>query len=67
MSRAFVERTSLGDRLLLSEVIGAFSYALDLTEGQPPGHCLRSCWVGVHVGKELGLDSSTLWDLYCTL
>ena len=53
--------------LLLSEVIGAFSYALDLTEGQPPGHCLRSCWIGMHVGKELGLDSATLWDLYYTL
>lgn len=53
--------------LLLSEVIGAFSYALDLTEGQPPGHCLRSCWIGVHVGKELGLDSATLWNLYYTL
>ena len=53
--------------LLLSEVIGAFSYALDLTEGQPPGHCLRSCWIGMHVGKELSLDSATLWDLYYTL
>lgn len=54
-------------RLLLSEVIGAFSYALDLTEGQPPGHCLRSCWIGVHIGKELGLDAPALWDLYYTL
>ena len=53
--------------LLLSEVIGAFSYALDLTEGQPPGHCLRGCWIGVHVGKELGLDRAALWDLYYTL
>lgn len=26
------------EHILLSEVIGAFSYALDLTEGQPPGH-----------------------------
>jgi hypothetical protein len=67
MSRALIELSSFGDRLLLSEVIGAFSYALDLTEGQPPGHCLRSCWIGVHVGKELGLNPSTLWDLYYTL
>lgn len=51
----------------LSEVIGAFSYALDLTEGQPPGHCLRSCWTGMHVGKQLGLDRAALWDLYYTL
>jgi len=67
MARAFVDPSSMNDQLLLSEVIGAFSYALDLTEGQPPGHCLRSCWIGVHVGKELGLDQSTLWDLYYTL
>ena len=26
----------------LSEVIGALSYALDLTEGEPPGHAVRS-------------------------
>lgn len=55
------------ETLLLSEVIGALSYALDLTEGQPPGHCLRSCWVGMRVGKELGLDAGALWDLYYTL
>ncbi len=47
-------------RLLLSEVMGAFSDALDMTEGQPPRHCLRSCWIGVHTGKELGLDAAAL-------
>ena len=60
--------TSLAEsRLLLSEVMGAFSYALDMTEGQPPGHCLRSCWIGVHIGQALGLDAAALWDLYYTL
>lgn len=53
--------------LRLAEVIGAFSYALDLTEGQPSGHCLRCCWIGFHVGRELGLDEQMLWDLYYTL
>jgi HD-GYP domain-containing protein (c-di-GMP phosphodiesterase class II) len=55
------------ERIPLSEVIGAFSYALDLTEGQPPGHCLRSCWVGIHIGKTIDLDTEQLWDLYYTL
>lgn len=55
------------DRLRLSEIIGALSYALDLTEGQPPGHCLRVCWVGMHVGHTLGLGAETLSDLYYTL
>lgn len=54
-------------RLTLSEVIGALSYALDLTEGQPPGHCIRCCWIGFHIGQRLGLDTGTLWELYYTL
>jgi HD-GYP domain-containing protein (c-di-GMP phosphodiesterase class II) len=67
MPIATQSQPSAESRLLLSEVIAAFSYALDLTEGQPPGHCLRSCWIGVHVGKQLGLDAHALWDLYYTL
>lgn len=54
-------------RVPLSEVIGALSYALDLTEGQPPGHCIRCCWIGFHIGRRLGLDEGTLWELYYTL
>ncbi len=56
-----------GLHLSLSEVIGALTYALDLTEGQPPGHCLRCCWIGFHVGRQLGLEQTALWDLYYTL
>jgi hypothetical protein len=44
--------------LRLSEIIGALSYALDLTEGQPPGHCLRACWIGMRIGQWLGLQSA---------
>ena len=33
----------------LAELIGSLSHALDLTEGQPKGHCVRACWIGVHV------------------
>jgi hypothetical protein len=53
--------------LLLSQVLGAFSYALDLTEGQPPGHCVRSCWIGMHIGGRLGLADDAQRDLYYTL
>ncbi|HEX4052272.1 MAG TPA: HD domain-containing phosphohydrolase [Steroidobacteraceae bacterium] len=53
--------------LRLSEIIGALSYALDLTEGQPQGHCLRACWIGMHIGRALGLDSPALSDLFYTL
>jgi HD-GYP domain-containing protein (c-di-GMP phosphodiesterase class II) len=51
----------------LGDLIGAFSYALDLTDGQPLGHCVRCAWIGMHVGHQLGLDPQALWALYYTL
>lgn len=53
--------------LELAELIGSLSHALDLTEGQPAGHCVRSCWIGMHVGRQLGLDDRELWSLYYAL
>lgn len=53
--------------LHLGDLIGAFSYALDLTDGQPAGHCVRCAWIGMHVGRKLGLDRASLWALYYTL
>lgn len=58
---------SVLENLNLSEIIGALSYALDLTEGQPAGHSIRCCWIGMHLGKSLGLSSEMLWNLYYTL
>ena len=51
----------------LAELVGAFSYALDITEGQPAGHCVRTCWIGSHVGRAIGLQPQQLHDLYYTL
>src|SRR5574343_223165 len=53
--------------LKLSELISALSHALDITEGQPEGHCVRCCWIGMHVGRHIGLDDDDLWHLYYTL
>ncbi|GAA4024936.1 3'3'-cGAMP-specific phosphodiesterase [Sphingomonas swuensis] len=50
-----------------AEVIAAFSYALDLTEGQPAGHSIRSCWIGMEIGRIIGLSSAEMGDLYYTL
>ena len=52
------------DAISLAELVGAFSYALDLTEGQPEGHCIRACWIGMHVGKHIGLAPAELDELY---
>ena len=51
----------------LSELIAALSQALDITEGQPEGHCIRCCWIGMHMGREIGMSDDDLWDLYYTL
>ncbi len=54
-------------RLRLAEILGALSHALDITEGQPPGHCVRCCWIGIHVGREIGLSEIEISELYYTL
>jgi HD-GYP domain-containing protein (c-di-GMP phosphodiesterase class II) len=51
----------------LSEILGALSHALDLTEGQPAGHCVRATWIGAHIGRQLGLPEIELWELYHTV
>ena len=53
--------------ILLSEVIGALSYALDITEGEPPGHAVRSCMIGMRLAEELRLDAETRSDLFYAL
>jgi HD-GYP domain-containing protein (c-di-GMP phosphodiesterase class II) len=51
----------------LAELLGALSHALDMVEGQPTGHCVRCCWIGVCIGREIGLDDPHIWELYYTL
>lgn len=48
-------------------LIAALSRALDLTEGQPMGHSVRSCWVGMQIAEEIGLDAARSADLYYAL
>ena len=36
-------------QIRLSEIISALSYALDLTEGQPMGHSVRTCIIGMRI------------------
>lgn len=51
----------------LSEVVSALSFALDLTEGQPMGHAVRSCLLGMRLGEHLQLSAQELSDLYYAL
>ena len=51
----------------LAELLGALSHALDMVEGQPAGHCVRCCWIGIHIGQEIGLSEKQIWELYYVL
>jgi putative nucleotidyltransferase with HDIG domain len=50
-----------------AELLAAFSHALDLTEGQPEGHCIRACWIGSRIGQAIGLSDAELGELYYTV
>ena len=54
-------------RVPMSEVLSALSYALDMTEGQPKGHSVRSCMIGMRIGQAAGLDTRELAELYYAL
>src|SRR5919201_3669954 len=51
----------------MSRVIGALSYALDVTEGEPPGHAQRACKIGMRIADEIGLDAATRSRLFYAL
>lgn len=53
-----------GATVRLAEVIGALTYALDLTEGQRPGHTLRTTLIAMRLGAQHGLDAEALGALY---
>lgn len=54
-------------RVGLSEVLSALSHALDLTEGQPLGHTVRSCLIGMRIAEQIGLPAEDRSALYYAL
>ncbi|TPE47516.1 HD-GYP domain-containing protein [Maribrevibacterium harenarium] len=59
--------TDLNVHIPLSELMLSLTTALDMTEGQPPEHCIRCCWIGMNIGQRLGLDEKQRYDLFFTL
>jgi putative nucleotidyltransferase with HDIG domain len=57
----------ISSKVGLAELVGALSHALDITEGQPAGHGVRCCWIGMQLGEALGYDTAMLGDLYYAL
>jgi HD-GYP domain-containing protein (c-di-GMP phosphodiesterase class II) len=48
----------------VGEVVAALSHALDLTEGQPPGHAKRSCLIALRLADSLTLSADERSSLY---
>lgn len=51
----------------LSDVLSPLSAALDLAEGQPAGHAVRTGLIGMRLADELGLDAATRSALFYAL
>src|ERR1035437_4677812 len=63
------------DAVRMAEVVAGFSCALDLAEGEPAGHAVRSCMIGMRLAggvylfppQRMGLFYALLLkDLGCT-
>lgn len=54
-------------RVGLSDMLSALTHALDMTEGQPAGHTLRTCMIGLRLADELGLEQDRREALYYAL
>ncbi|BCW96409.1 MAG: HD domain-containing phosphohydrolase [Fimbriimonadales bacterium] len=49
--------------LTFAEILSALSHALDITEGQPRGHAVRTAYLALRIGKELGFSDADMRDL----
>lgn len=56
-----------GTILRTGTVVSALSHALDLSTGQPIGHSVRSCILGMRIAEEIGLSDQVRNDLYYAL
>jgi HD-GYP domain-containing protein (c-di-GMP phosphodiesterase class II) len=54
-------------QIRLGDLLSALGHALDMTEGQPPAHCVRCCFIGTEIGRQIGLQGQDIFDLYYTL
>ena len=62
-----VENIEVPSSIRLSDIISALSYALDLTEGQPMGHSVRACMIGMRIAQQIGVSVDDQADLYYAL
>jgi HD-GYP domain-containing protein (c-di-GMP phosphodiesterase class II) len=60
-------RQPMSTQVSLSEVLAALSHALDLTEGQPLGHTIRTCLIGMRIAEDLQLAADDRSALFYAL
>lgn len=51
----------------VSQIVSALSYALDMTEGRPMGHSVRSCILGMRLAGHVGVPAVDRCDLFYAL
>lgn len=61
------ERLVPAPLIRFSEIISALSVALDITQGHPKGHCMRSCLIGMRIFEELKLPAADCSALFYAL
>ena len=64
---SYLKTSTAAEPLRLGAVVSALSHALDLSTGQPIGHSVRTCVLGMRIAEELRLSAKTRSDLYYAL
>ncbi|MEX0677689.1 MAG: HD domain-containing phosphohydrolase [Pirellulales bacterium] len=57
-------RLIVADEIRFSEIISALSVALDITQGHPEGHCMRTALVSMRLAEELRLSTADCSALF---
>lgn len=60
-------RLIVATEIRFSEIISALSVALDITQGNPHGHCMRTAMIGMRLAEELQLPSADRSALFYAL
>ena len=60
-------RDSTTSALRMSEILAALSYALDITEGQPEGHAVRTCLIGMRIAQGAAIPLADRGPLFYAL
>jgi putative nucleotidyltransferase with HDIG domain len=58
VSPSSLGRLVTSTEIRLSEVMAALSVALDITQGQPEGHCMRTALVGMRIAQQIQLPAA---------